>query len=137
MGLHFSVWGSAACALIGLGLTSSLAIAQEIPAETLAGISIPDAVDYNSRASLHETDDSWGGDAKFMFGLEYRDRTITKTAGHLEALYRDLLHQQDIDNPIMRTRDLPSPFGTSLSQMQNPSSFSGLDNGFNSTFPPQ
>lgn len=125
-----------ALALGGLGLlsaSSSAQPAQETQFESiapLAGPSIPEVIDNNSNINNYYSEESIGGDAEFFFSIKAADREISKTSKRIEALYKDLLHQQDIDNPIIRTKDLPSPFSTSLFQLQTPVSTNSFDSGF-------
>ena len=114
--------------LSGMGLIAPMSSA-ETSEDQLGRSSIPEAVDYNSRMNNYYQDDSLLGDTKFTFGLQFSDNSIRKSARQVEALYRDLVFQQDNDNPVVRTQDLPSPFTTSIFSLQSPANFSQ----FNST----
>ena len=107
----------------GLGLMSPATSAQPFE-ENLRGTSIPEVVDYNTRINSFYKDAGVLGDTKFTFGVGYSDNMIRKVARQTEALYLDLIQQQDDDYPIVRTRDLPSPFTTSIYTLQSPASFS-------------
>ncbi|MCM1982926.1 hypothetical protein [Lyngbya confervoides] len=118
------VLGSLALVLAGLGLDCPSGIAQTAdPAESLHYDSIPEVVDRNTRIDTYFQDDSTLGDGKFFFGVEFSDRTLVKSGRQIEALYRDLLQQQDEDYPTLRTRDLPNPFNSSLSEIQPSAGF--------------
>ena len=110
-----------------MGLGAPMSSAEEVNEDQLRDSSIPAAVDYNSRLSNYYRDDSLLGDAKFFSGYTFGDNAIRKATRQTEALYRDLLQQQDDDYPVVRTRDLPSPFTTSIFTLQSPANFSQFD----------
>lgn len=112
--------------LSGMSLMAPMSSAK--PTEDQLGrSSIPEAVDYNSRLFNYHQDDSILGDAKFFSGLTFSDNEIRKSSRQIEALYRDLVFQQDNDNPVIKTKDLPSPFTTSIFSLQSPANFSQFD----------
>jgi len=115
--------GSLLIVLSGLGLIAPASYA-EITEDRLGGSSIPEVVDYNPRIYNYYQDDSLLGDAKFFSGLSFSDNAIRKAARQSESLYRDLVFQQDNDNPVVKTKDLPSPFTTSIFSLQSPDNFS-------------
>ena len=127
MKAHKRALGSFLLGLVGLGLFAPISAA-ETTEVSLGGKSIPNVVDYNSRLNDYYKDDSILGDAKFIFGGSFADHSIRKAARQTEALYLDLLDQQDRDHPIVRTRDLPNPFSTSIFSLQSPANFSQVEN---------
>ena len=122
MKAHKRALGSLLLGLVGLGLAAPASFA-----ETEGVKSIPDTVDHNSRINDYYRDDSMLGDAKFIFGAEFTDHTIRKSARQVETLYHDLLKQQSESDEIVRTQDLPSPFTTSIFSLQSPANFSQFD----------
>ena len=126
MKVHKRALGSLLIGLVGLGFVAPVSVA-ETPENNLSGSSISDVIDHNSRIDDFFKDVSIGGDAKFSFGTSYADDEIAKAARQTEALYRDLLEQQNNDNPVVRTRDLPTPFSTSIRTLQSPANFSQSD----------
>ena len=118
--------GSLLIVLSGMGLMAPMSSA-ETAEDQLGQSSIPEAVDYNSRINNYYRDDAILGDAKFFSGLTYSDNSIRKSARQTEALYRDLVFQQDNDNPVVKTKDLPTPFSTSIFTLQSPANFSQFD----------
>ncbi|NJN23886.1 MAG: hypothetical protein HC810_05170 [Acaryochloridaceae cyanobacterium RL_2_7] len=126
MKAHKRALGSLLLGLVGLGFASPASFA-ETKAVSVGGQTIPDVVDHNSRLNDYYRDDSILGDAKFVFGAKFADHSIRKSAKQVEALYLDLLKQQDQDYPIVRTRDLPTPFTTSIFSLQSPANFSQLE----------
>ncbi len=125
-------------------LSSSIAIAQRSPATTPAPVKIqqlqlvpsPDtAVGFNNipglfnRAVNNNTGRFYDytnilGQFNSLFGWRtfpqgsYFDNMITRDAKLTETLYYDVMQQQQ-SGPLIRTRDLPNPFDTSL--QENPS----------------
>lgn len=109
--------------LAGMGLMAPMSSAK--PTEDQLGrASIPEVVDYNTRINNYFQDDSLLGDVKFFSGASYGDNSIRKAVRQTEALYRDLVFQQDNDHPVVRTKDLPSPFTTSIFSLQSPANLS-------------
>lgn len=101
--------------LVTNGFSTSVQ-AQEVqirPAQ-LGTPSIPEAIDQTIDLEDYFREQSTLGDLRFTFGLDYQEADINRAAKRLEALYRDLLQQQADDSPILRTRDLASPYTTSL-----------------------
>jgi len=52
-----------------------------------------------------------------LFEGNYPDVEITKDARSVHNLYVDLLNRQNNAGPVLRTRDLPNPYNTSLQQL--------------------
>lgn len=48
------------------------------------------------------------------FGTTFPDNEIAKDAELVNTLYRDVLTQQAMNDPYLRTPDLPNPYDTSL-----------------------
>lgn len=97
--------------------TGSAVLAQEAELPPLHQSSFPEAVDRNTDLNSFWDEASTGGDAKFLFGLQYKDNQLTKDARRIQVMYQDMLEQQDADHPIVRTRDMPSPYNTSLYEL--------------------
>jgi len=98
------------------GLLVSEVQAQEMvdsPAR-LGTPTIPQAIDRAVTLDDYFQDQSIWGDTRFIFGLDYEEADINRAAQRLEALYRDLQQQQADDSPIIRTRDLATPYTTTL-----------------------
>lgn len=119
--------GSLLLCLSVVGLWSPAASAEKISEDRLRDSSIPEVMDYNSRLNTYFDDDSVLGDARHFFGITYGDNSIRNATRQTEALYKDLLRQQDDDFPTVRTRDIPSPFTTSVFTLQSPANFSQFD----------
>ncbi len=80
----------------------------------LKSVSYPQQVDSVSDFNRYWVDDSLGGSAMFLFGApDYNDVRVTRSGQRIERFYQDVLRQQG-DSPIVRTRDLESPFCESL-----------------------
>ena len=100
----------------GLAQTASPEVSQ------LGKPTIPEALNQAANFNNFYKDRSTAGDALFTFGLNgFDEAKIAKAARRTEALYLDLLQQQNEDNPIVRTRDLANPYETSLLQLNNQS----------------
>jgi hypothetical protein len=80
----------------------------------LHGLSVGEQMDQEAILWRYYLDDSLGGEAIFLFGVpNYNDTRQTRAGKRIEAYYNDLLRQQS-DSPIVRTRDLQSPYCSSL-----------------------
>ena len=113
---------------IGL-ITASASVAQVAPGDPLNSLSaptIPAAADQKAELDKFWPESSIVGDAAFMFGIQYDDIKIRNSAQRLSTFYRDLLRQQSEDQPIIRTRDLESPFSSSLYELEGPALGSGF-----------
>lgn len=129
MGVSFKHW-SGGVALATLILTGhSVAVAQEQDVESqnrpLSQPTISETLDQQSNFDTYWTDTDIGGDANFLFSIDTPEGVIKGSAERVEAIYKDLLQQQDDDFPTMRTRDLANPYETSLLELQ---SLSGIGN---------
>lgn len=98
------------------GILASRAQAQEVaePPARLGIPTIPQVIDRAVTLDDYFKDQSILGDTRFIFGLDYEEADINRAAQRLEALYRDLQQQQADDSPIIRTRDLATPYTTTL-----------------------
>lgn len=127
MGVSFKHWsgGIAIATLVLAG--QGLAVAQESDSleRPLRQPTISEALDRQSNLDSYWTDEDLGGDANFAFSVETPEGVIRDAAQRVEAIYKDLLQQQDDDFPIVRTRDLANPYATSLLELQ---SLSGIGN---------
>jgi len=98
------------------GILVSKSLAQEmVDSPARLGIpTIPQTIDRAVTLDDYFQDQSILGDTRFIFGLDYEEADINRAAQRLEALYRDLQQQQADDSPIIRTRDLMTPYTTTL-----------------------
>lgn len=62
---------------------------------------------------------SLGRNLAWMFGFGFTDNEIVKDAEAFDDLYQDLMRQQNTSDPILRTRDLPNPYNTSVRELRN------------------
>ncbi|BAC08350.1 hypothetical protein [Thermosynechococcus vestitus] len=75
---------------------------------------LPQALERIDDSQRYWEDESIAGDAAFAFGApSYRDNDITKRARRINYLSEDAWYQQS-NQPPVRTRDLDSPFCTSM-----------------------
>lgn len=81
----------------------------------LSGSSIPAAMLDTAGFWRYYLDASLGGQAIFVFGApNYNDTRLNRAGERIEKFYNDVLRQQSYDSPIVRTRDLESPYCSSL-----------------------
>jgi hypothetical protein len=120
MGVNIKRWSGVVVLAALMSSAGSAVLAQEQEADLppLSESNISEVVDRNSNLDSFWEEAFIGGDAKFLFGLSYDDNQVAKDARRIQVLYQDLLEQQDRDNPIVRTRDLPNPYDTSLFELQ-------------------
>ncbi len=78
---------------------------------------IPEAVDQVTGNNKYWAETSIQADTKWLLGIEFDDARIQNRAERFEALYLDLMRQNDEDLPTMRTADLPNPFDSTVSDM--------------------
>jgi hypothetical protein len=98
------------------GISGAIASPKKVDPDSLPlnNPTIPQEVDKITDLNRYWVDDSLGGQAKFLFGVpSYDDVRVTRSAKKIEKFYKDTLQQQS-DSPIVRTRDLESPFCESL-----------------------
>jgi len=77
-------------------------------------------ITYNSRDSFSYY--NYGGQFNTVFGAGlvrdgrgiYPENAIEQDAQNVHVLYLDAMRQQTQGDPLIRTRDLPSPYGTSV-----------------------
>jgi hypothetical protein len=119
MGVNLKKWSGAFVLATLMSSTGSAVLAQEAELPPLRQSNIPEVVDRNADLNSFWSEAFIGGDAKFFFGLEYKENSLAKDARRIETLYQDLLDQQDRDNPTVRTRDIPSPYNTSLFEIND------------------
>lgn len=127
MGVSCKHW-SGGIALATLILTgNSLVLAEEtnLQEKPLRQSSIPETLDQQSNLDDYWVDQSVGGDANFAFSVDTPEGKIRNASERVEAIYKDLVQEQDDDFPTMRTRDLENPYVTSLLELQ---SLSGTGN---------
>lgn len=115
------------CVVLGvLGASTAWAQQATVESQQLDSLTVPGAIDAAAGLNTFSKDQSVLGDALFTFGLDNQEKRINRAGARIEAVYLDLLQQQDDDNPIVRTRDLANPFSTSLHQLNNPTVTSDL-----------
>lgn len=76
---------------------------------------IPEAFDrafYGLSGSIHFQTSLVG--QVLRFGILYPDKEISRDSKRVERLYRELLIQQTMSDPMIRTPDLNNPFNGSL-----------------------
>ena len=121
MGVNLNRWGQVLIlsALI-TGSAGTIVVAEEVDRAVgrLDAPTIPDVVERNT-----ELDSFWDyattiGDTKFLFNIDRPEQEITTAGFRTEVLFKDLLQQQDDNNPTVRTPDMPSPFSTSVFQLR-------------------
>lgn len=135
MGVSFKHW-SGVLTLAALMASGNVAVfAQESASqdEPLNRPTVSETLDQANGFDSYWEDESIGGDANFLFSAESPERVILNSSDRIEAVYKDLLKQQDEDSPILRTRDLANPYETSLLELQ---SLSGLGNSEERSIPP-
>ncbi|NJM67137.1 MAG: hypothetical protein HC851_16435 [Acaryochloris sp. RU_4_1] len=127
MGVSFKHWsgGIALATLILAGNNVVLAEQTNLQEKPLRQSSIPEILDQQSKLDDYWVDQSLGGDANFAFSVDTSERKIRNASERVEAIYKDLIQEQDDDFPTMRTRDLENPYVTSLLELQ---SLSGAGN---------
>ncbi len=79
--------------------------------------SIPEAIDKATGQDLYWKELGIEDDAKWVFGLVHGEKRIQKRGQRFEALYTDVIRQQNEGHAIVRTQDLSNPFSTSLLEM--------------------
>lgn len=63
---------------------------------------------------------SLGRQLNWMFGFNgFTDNEINRDAARVHDLYRSSLKRQTASDPVIRTRDLPNPYETSISSSPN------------------
>lgn len=112
--------------LLGVSCTATLAnkaTAQEIivpGTRRIDYITIPEAFDraLTRNSSFYQENRRIYRQVKRNFGLGgYQERAIARDAALVTELYDQVLKQQTISDPFIRTLDLPNPFDTSLRQL--------------------
>ncbi len=113
--------------LIGCGMV--LGTTTEVGAQTRETVFSPDVSNIpelfnrafnNNTGRFYELSDL-SGQANLIFGWRtfpmgsFFDNMISRDSQLVNTLYRDVMQQQTA-GPLMRTRDLENPFGTSLSE---------------------
>jgi len=88
----------------------------EVGISNSKGEMIPEVID---RAVIQSSGDFFeerttGGDARFIFGIDYDEEKLAKDAQRIEVIYQDLLEQQASRGPVLRTPDLANPYSTSV-----------------------
>jgi len=67
---------------------------------------------YDNGSLKRQIDSIVGPGSKF--GTTFTDNEIAKDGALIHALYRDMLVQQSMNDPYIRTPDLPNPYDSSL-----------------------
>jgi len=116
-------FGSLAIAATLIGVApATLAQIQPSPAGGFPVEALPDAFDRRLQVNSKGFHDNLtvGRQVDFILGFGplfsggYRENEIAEDGKQLNLLYRDALRQQNHSGPIIRTRDLPTPFDSSL-----------------------
>ncbi len=120
MGVNIKKWGGVVVLTALMSSVASVALAEEKESELppLRESSIPEVLDLNTKLNSFYDQAFTTGDAKFLFNLSNEDLKIIRDSRRIQALYEDLLEQQDRDHPTVRTRDLPNPYDTSVFELQ-------------------
>ena len=127
MSLRFS-WLTGILIIVAAATVPVAATAQSASSSNSSGYATP-AEAFN-RAFFRNDPDffnnrSVGRQLNFMFGIgsllrnSFPENEIIRDAELVDSLYKDTLKQQVSSGPIIRTRDLPNPYETSV--LQNPS----------------
>ncbi|MBW4553000.1 MAG: hypothetical protein KME35_18100 [Aphanocapsa sp. GSE-SYN-MK-11-07L] len=98
------------------GISEAMANPRRVDPDSLPlkSVSFPQQIDSVSDFNRYWVDDTIGGGAMFIFGAPtFNDIRLTRAGQRIERFYQDVLRQQG-DSPIVRTRDLESPFCESL-----------------------
>lgn len=129
MGVSFKHWSGVItlAALIASGNAAVFAQGSANQDEPLNQPSVSQTLDQKNGFDSYWQDESISGDTKFLFSVESPENVIRQSGERIEAVYKDLLKQQDDDNPTMRTRDLANPYETSLLELQSPSGLGNSD----------
>jgi hypothetical protein len=110
-------WGLFAAATLTLPAVAQTAQTSVDKAEPLSQPSIPVSFDKAAGSDLYWKENGLEDDAKWVFGIVHGEKRIEKRAQRIDALYVDVLKQQNEDHAIIRTQDLPNQFDTSLLEM--------------------
>jgi hypothetical protein len=114
-------WGLFAAATLTLPAVAQTAVDNGAP---LSQPSIPEAVDKATGYDMYWKELGIEDDAKWIFGIVHGEKRIQRRGQRFETLYYDLIKQQNESHAIIRTQDVPNPFGTSLLEMNLQSSSS-------------
>ena len=127
MGMSLKGWARILALTALISGSTSVVVAEEVDEiGRLEENDIPELMDRNANLDTFWEYATTLGDTKFFFNIDRQEQGITNSAFRTEALYKDLLRQQDENNPIIRTQDLPNPYSTSLFQLRNSSGANGL-----------
>ncbi|HEY9824902.1 MAG TPA: hypothetical protein V6D19_05605 [Stenomitos sp.] len=110
------LWG---CLAMG-ALSCAPAVAQQ-PTEVPGPIqppSINEAVEATAGTNKFWPEITLLEDVKTVFSIGQSEYRIEGRSKKFEALYRDLMMQQQENHDILRPRDLPSPFSTTVQELQ-------------------
>jgi hypothetical protein len=80
--------------------------------------SVAEAVDRVSGVDKFWSDSSIGNEAIDLFFIKRSEARVAKRSQDFDTVYKDLMKQQNEDQPMMRTQDIPNLYGTSLLEMQ-------------------
>lgn len=110
------LWG---CLAMG-ALSCAPAVAQE-PTEVSGSIQLPSinqAVEETAGTNRFWPEISLLEDVKTVFSIGQSEYRIEGRSKKFEALYRDLMLQQQENHDILRPRDLPTPFNTTVQEIE-------------------
>ncbi len=109
-------WG-----LFSVGVLVCVPVVAQEPQKDNAPIkqsSVAEAVDQVSGVDAFWSDASIGNEAIDLFFIKRSEARIAKRSQTFDTVYKDIMKQQNEDQPMMRTQDIPSLYGTSLLEMQ-------------------
>jgi hypothetical protein len=109
-------WG-----LFSVGVLVCVPVAAQEPQKDNSPIKQPSVVEVVNQVS--GTDKFWSdisiaGDAIDLFLIKPSEARVAKRSQDFDTVYKDLIKQQNDDQPMMRTQDIPNLYGTSLLEMQ-------------------
>jgi hypothetical protein len=109
-------WG-----LFSVGVLVCMPVVAQEPQKANGPIKQPsavEAVDQVSGTDKFWSDVSIANDAIDLFFIKRSEARVAKRSQDFDTVYKDLMKQQNEDQPIMRTQDIPNLYGTSLLEMQ-------------------
>ncbi len=114
--------GTIAASLFAQNLFAQKAIAQN-ESEVITVNDVFERAFFNKSGDAYYNTNIWRQFNAF-FGVSsfpegsYPDNELVRDAENINELYREIMHQQVSSDPIIRTQDLPNPYGSSL--LSNP-----------------
>ena len=120
MGVNLNHWGQGLILTVLIASSPGAVFAEEVDEAVghLEAPSIPEVVDRNVNLETFWEYATTLGDTKFFFNIDRQEQGLTNSGFRIEALYKDLLKQQDDNNPTVRTQDITNPYSTSVFELQ-------------------